>query len=75
MIRFRYESRRPVQIFQDIARSYPFSGDVTINNSNGPCGRCLSQVPDILPEGANLNVRWIDENGTIQIRTITGRID
>jgi hypothetical protein len=33
------------------------SGILEIDNPNGICGRCVSQVPTLLPEGAELNVR------------------
>jgi RHS repeat-associated protein len=46
---------------------------VTINNSRGPCPICTSQIPDMLPSGATLNVRWMDDCGIIHITKIIGR--
>ena len=46
---------------------------VTINNRLGPCGVCRNQIPDLLPQGSTLNVRWMDRNGVIQTTPIYGR--
>ena len=46
---------------------------ITINNRSGPCGNCLRQIPDLLPEGSTLNVRWIDADGNVHITPIPGR--
>ena len=31
---------------------------VTINNRTGPCNVCKGQIPNLLPQGSTLNVRW-----------------
>ena len=46
---------------------------VTINNRLGPCGVCQIQIPDLLPQGSTLNVRWMDRNGIVQTTPILGR--
>ncbi len=46
---------------------------VTINNRLGPCGVCKNQIPDLLPQGSTLNVKWMDRNGVTQTTPIHGR--
>jgi hypothetical protein len=46
---------------------------ITINNRNGPCGNCMRQLPERLPQGYVLNVRWLDNKGTIRMTQIVGR--
>jgi hypothetical protein len=46
---------------------------VTINNRTGPCNVCKGQIPDFLPQGSTLNVRWQDAAGITHITPIPGR--
>jgi len=40
--------------------------DLEISHPTGPCGFCTSQVPDLLPPGAKLNVTWPNGSMTIE---------